>query len=203
MASLKRKASDDDSPFALSPFFDALNQTVPVWPHTRSYSQQFFNASFEPRLKDISSWSPSSSSSVSVDSTDSGRTRKRFRDDRPDEATVHENTINKLFDAQRQPEPPVPFFTRLHNATRQELPSDPIQRTNLHSFWSLPGTPHNMPTRPPHRTSVMNEGVKCDDCDCFVPSSEAEDSQCSSCGRTVCSRCAVVRDMRSCLECAR
>ena len=29
------------------------------------------------------------------------RTRKRYRDDRPDEETIHENTLRKLYDAQR------------------------------------------------------------------------------------------------------
>src|SRR2546423_956315 len=46
--------------------------------------------------------SPANKLSDAVPIYFNSRTRKRFRDSRPDEETIHQNTLSKLFSAQRQ-----------------------------------------------------------------------------------------------------
>ncbi|TID22851.1 V-type proton ATPase catalytic subunit A [Venturia nashicola] len=92
------------------------------------------------------------------------RTRKRARDNRPDEEKIHENTFQKLFSAQRQPQIDImPSYTTCQPPT---LPAAPVQKSTLHSFWSLPSAP------PPqrvfsatHSPGFENSDFRCDDCD--------------------------------------
>ncbi|KAF1824495.1 uncharacterized protein K489DRAFT_316840 [Dissoconium aciculare CBS 342.82] len=135
------------------------------------------------------------------------RTRKRYRDNRPDEQAIFATTISKLYDAQRR----LPDATSIPSPQVQMTPepSQPTQRSTLHSFWKV-NTPMCAPP------SILGEplgvpGTSCEDCD--VPlrdegamdldeSVMANELACRYCSRMVCNGCALVRESRSCLSCA-
>ncbi|KAA8647388.1 uncharacterized protein ATNIH1004_006081 [Aspergillus tanneri] len=68
------------------------------------------------------------------------RTRKRFRNDRPEDKVVYENTLRWLFSAQQQQESAAPSLDEHENMELESLPSseivDPRQQT-LHKFFQL------------------------------------------------------------------
>lgn len=155
------------------------------------------------------------------------RTRKRYRDGRPEESQIHgtlpnvplalwhgfhtdsecavASTVQKLFSAQRAHPHASPLPS--HPQT-QDLPQDaPAQRSTLHSFWQLPQTSqlqvqHGTPAQMPQQEMVMCEG-----CDrVLVPeygmdTLEAE-TACRGCGKCVCDTCAITAEVRLCLDCA-
>ena len=192
------------------------------------------------------SWSPSNSSNRSTSSYGSPqktvgslpwprpmasnvnlRTRKRVRDNRPNEDAIHQNTLAKLFSAQRQPEsiavaggslgvPPSAVAS-----ISQSVPS-PAQR-NLHSFFAISHQPtsvdHIVPTKPGLVAELIGA---CEDCgntlnllarvscldtemmdlDTAAQLAYDDDYACANCHRRVCDTCAVRGDHRLCLECA-
>ncbi|KAI9879519.1 MAG: hypothetical protein M1830_008312 [Pleopsidium flavum] len=149
------------------------------------------------------------------------RTRKRFRDSRPEESTVHKNTFQKLVSAQRSPSAtPIPS---LPQAPPSPSPSTspthhPHPQTSLLSFWALPYRPtasRPSPFTTPTSPTTVPEAPKCEDCDAPLTPTEAEaldvemggtDAEssyaCRGCGREVCGTCAVMGDVRTCLQCA-
>ncbi|KAF1933896.1 uncharacterized protein M421DRAFT_107430 [Didymella exigua CBS 183.55] len=144
------------------------------------------------------------------------RTRKRVRDNRPDERAIHENTVHKLFFAQRQS----------HASPVRSVPADAQsaltvtkpQKSTLHSFWNIAAPPVQTPIfsyQTPH-AQIGWQGPRCEDCDARL---EVEEGRmdidmdmdgmgnegafaCRECGRSVCGTCAVVGDVRTCLQCA-
>ena len=157
------------------------------------------------------------------------RTRKRVRDNRPDLDAIHQNTLAKLFNAQRQTEmhSPVTHTTAIGNVNEHDNgPStleviEPAQRS-LHSFFGTgqqPGSAKQATLslqQPPNMTSHS-----CEDCgdslyqsvnhqirdlqmmevDQLQEPFMDEDYECAVCSRNVCDMCAVRGDRRICLEC--
>lgn len=130
--------------------------------------------------------------------------------------TETENTVHKLFLAQRQPNAsPVP------SAQPDAQPSLTVakpQKSTLHSFWTIAAPPVQVPIFSYHTTQsrVGTQGPRCEDCDAQLDIEEGvmdvdmdmggmdEEGAfaCVDCGRSVCGTCAVVRDVRRCLQCA-
>lgn len=157
------------------------------------------------------------------------RTRKRHRDDRPDENAVHgmscwlgsaicmnslaevcrvaASTIGKLFDAQRLHPNASPVFSNDSHAV--EHPPQPQQNT-LHSFWHINAPPMSAPMSMDSPANTASD-MQCADCDGSLRSDDAMDvdgemlareTACQSCGRYVCDTCAVLGNQRTCLGCA-
>ncbi|PSN69907.1 hypothetical protein BS50DRAFT_571237 [Corynespora cassiicola Philippines] len=207
---LKRKRSVDESPLSLSSFggfastpeaqspahgFDnPMDVDAPPTLHSSRFTWDFANAT---RTKG-SDWGL--------------RTRKRFRDNRPDERAIHANTLQKLFAAQRDHLDASP--TSADEPVPQPAPVvEKVQKSTLHSFWKLPAPPVQPPQLQAQRQAQPQcHGPKCEDCD--APLEDAVDgmeidggmaespSACNECGRSVCSTCAVVSNARLCLQCA-
>lgn len=158
------------------------------------------------------------------------RTKKRLRDNRPNLEAVHQNTLAKLFDAQRQHPTPVldERSTGTHSVQEHDFhqPSlettEPAQRS-LHSFfsigqWQAPAKKTSASVQ--HRTVVASNA--CEDCGNNLnriaghdphdtPMMDIgqiqqpfldEDYECAVCTRNICDTCAVRGDRRICLECA-
>ncbi|OCL13723.1 hypothetical protein AOQ84DRAFT_282545 [Glonium stellatum] len=139
------------------------------------------------------------------------RTRKRFRDNRPDENIIHETTMDKLFSAQRQFPHATPVLSQPQPSVRS---STPTQKSTLHSFWSLPRSRPQPIFTHVNSSSISNTQLpRCEDCDNVLhgddemdidygDSNSVDQFACQSCGRSICGTCAVVSDNRSCLHCA-
>ncbi|KAF2704896.1 hypothetical protein K504DRAFT_471862 [Pleomassaria siparia CBS 279.74] len=242
----KRKRSSDDSPLSASSssFFARTPDSLSPAPFPYSNAMDI----------DASSSSSSSSSSstctggipsnktagfdfgkrswgLQVTRVDDvgGRTRKRFRDNRPDESVVHQKTMHILFSAQQRAHAhssiPVPVQSVPATPPPDAPPSKP-QKSTLHSFWNLPAPPV---TLPPPTISQPSLGPHCEDCDAPLNCSEDAYSMdvdmdvemnggssgsgrgtgggggefaCNDCGRSICGTCAVVSKTRHCLQCA-
>lgn len=124
------------------------------------------------------------------------------------------NTIYKLFSAQRQHPHAEPVPSSESQAATNALA--PAQRSTLHAFWNINSRP--ISTSTPSEMIVdsgpvpaTDPGLRCEDCDDSIRTEDAMDvdgdltiqeTQCSTCRRTVCDRCAVLGDERVCLSCA-
>ncbi|KAI4734887.1 hypothetical protein E4T50_14592 [Aureobasidium sp. EXF-12298] len=142
------------------------------------------------------------------------RTRKRYRDGRPEESQIHASTVEKLFQAQKahphaspQPSQP-PHHQHYLQSQFPTQEAQPPQRSTLHSFWHLPHT-----VQTPHHESALRipqqEVLVCDGCDgMIVPESVygmdtlEKDTMCKACGKHVCNTCAITAETRLCLDCA-
>ncbi|MCJ1365023.1 hypothetical protein MMC16_004142 [Acarospora aff. strigata] len=152
------------------------------------------------------------------------RTRKRFRDSRPEESVLYKNTFEKLFAAQQQQRCSIshsvpittPSLPRSLPSSISPSPSTSTHRStpqpSLNAFWPLPRRPYtsrafNAPA------SATTDVRNCEDCDAALAPADALDVEmggtdaeseyaCRGCGREVCGMCAVVGDGRVCLECA-
>jgi hypothetical protein len=223
----KRKRNVDDSPLSISSFGavstpDAQSPT----PFPKSLDG-VMDIDMTPRH---SGWDFASASRVK--SSDWGnRTRKRVRDNRPDERAIHgmscnarhhikmlildtENTLNKLFAAQRNQPHASPISS--DTMALQDTTISKPQRSTLHSFWKQLPAP---PTQPPSFASRSQPQLpSCEDCDTSLQSVndsmdvdmdvdmgsavESHPYACSDCGKNVCGTCAVVSSRRHCLQCA-
>ncbi|RYC55675.1 hypothetical protein CHU98_g10535 [Xylaria longipes] len=149
-----------------------------------------------------------------------GRTMKRCRDNRPSEDEVHQRTLNMLYAAQRQQNPPQANDTRtIHQqhhvpVAAQPEPLSSSHQTDLHSFWNLPSRPSALPPAclPPTTTETPTE---CEDCGQSFggdgdgtmdvdDGSGVEGTSCGACGKHVCSHCSItnIGEQRRCLGCA-
>lgn len=199
------------------------------------------------------SWSPSSDSSTTsdrlvgwegvgtvpwtfspsrshIDDHINFRTKKRVRNNRPDLDAIHQNTLAKLYGAQRQHEMPVSnrCHTETHNTHGPNVHhsfsgvTEPTQRS-LHSFFNIgqrQGLAKQVLPSTQQRAGVMLK--YCEDCgngldqsrtpqshdaqmmdvDRWQEPSMDEDYECAVCSRDICDTCAVRGDRRICLECA-
>ncbi|KAF3034098.1 hypothetical protein E8E11_002778 [Didymella keratinophila] len=93
------------------------------------------------------------------------RTRKRVRDNRPDERAIQENTVHKLFLAQRQPHTS-PVSSSQPDAQAFLTVIKP-QKSTLHSFWTITAPPVQTPMFSYHTPSsqTRESGPRCEDCD--------------------------------------
>jgi len=158
------------------------------------------------------------------------RTKKRVRDNRPDLDAIHQNTLAKLFNAQRQQ---VSLLSDAHSAGTGDVhdqvmnhspteSAEPAQRS-LHSFFNVGQRQGSAKQAPP--STQQRAGVafnSCEDCSNELNQSARdrshewqmmevdqmqgplmdEDYECAVCSRNVCDMCAVRGDRRICLECA-
>ncbi|KAF1951662.1 hypothetical protein CC80DRAFT_597131 [Byssothecium circinans] len=212
---LKRKRSIDLSPVSISSISTHTPEAQSPTPFPHDTAMEI-----ETPFQRVTGWDFSSVGRVK--SGDWGvRTRKRARDNRPDERAIHENTIHKLFTAQRQ------------NPRAEPIPSDTLpaqhstpavhkpQKYTLHAFWKLPAPPVHAPIfqQPQQQQRAQTSSVPhCEDCDAPLHSEtdgmgmdvdmEVEGQvergrySCNDCGRNVCGTCAVVSSSRHCLQCA-
>ncbi|CAI9626296.1 unnamed protein product [Alternaria burnsii] len=216
---LKRKHSSDDSPLSMSSFGSVSTPDTQL-PMSFSKGYDKVMETDAPATMRTNAWDFMSASRVK--SSDWGnRTRKRVRDNRPDERAIHENTLNMLFAAQRNyPDAsPIPSHPLPMHQQPISIPSKP-QKSTLHSFWKeLPAPPvqpiFSMPVQQEQTSSQL---PRCEDCD--TPLQSGGDSMdvdmdmdmggavehspfaCNDCGRNVCGTCAVVSSTRHCLQCA-
>ncbi|EWC44679.1 hypothetical protein DRE_06575 [Drechslerella stenobrocha 248] len=137
------------------------------------------------------------------------RTLKRWRNARPDEQSVHEYTISKLFSAQRSPAQQTPTPQIVIQPSGQ-APQQAQQQRNILSFF-----PHNQTqTRifSPMQTAVQTSAttIACSHCECVLETpfddEEGERYACRGCSRKVCGGCSTGGEEwgmdRQCLECA-
>ncbi|KEQ97690.1 hypothetical protein AUEXF2481DRAFT_2623 [Aureobasidium subglaciale EXF-2481] len=155
-------------------------------------------------------WKPFSSTVGSEDTQRTpelnSRTRKRYRDGRPEEAEIHASTVEKLFSAQKEHPhaSPLPSQQSQLQPDSQIANTDAPQRSTLHSFWHLP---QNIQLPHAGQPTPQQEVLTCDGCDgVLVPEYSMDtldiDTACGACGKHVCNTCAVAADMRLCLDCA-
>lgn len=98
---LKRKASFSLShSSAVSILSPDRDQSPHSQPHRQAEHHPCSGMSGWPCNEPYSS--PATAFSDGIPNYFNSRTRKRFRDSRPDEETIHQNTLSKLFSAQRQ-----------------------------------------------------------------------------------------------------
>ncbi|KAH8881651.1 UPF0103-domain-containing protein [Thozetella sp. PMI_491] len=142
------------------------------------------------------------------------RTMKRFRDNRPSQAEVHQHTLGLLYSAQQQqehgqplasPEPQIQPLVVPEATCTAAGPRGACQRS-LHSFWKLPGsalaaTASALPSSAAPSSSatlgVQQEiPANCEDCGAGLGGDDAmdlDDSQgshsCGACGKAVCFGC--------------
>ncbi|KAK0648848.1 hypothetical protein B0T16DRAFT_427825 [Cercophora newfieldiana] len=196
----------------------------------RSESELSFNSCFSspPRpgssafdfgAMGSSNWSALSSRPTTPSHLHS-RTFKRFRDNRPTEAEVHQRTLNLLFSAQHQP--PNPCEAEHEVDTVMTTPTLPeahgrrgVQQRSLHSFWRLPVTaPSSAHVLPSPPIVIESAAMNCEDCATGLGDDNdttmdidglgSEGHSCGACGKMVCFSCSIsnLGESRRCLGCA-
>ncbi|KAL5395069.1 hypothetical protein PMIN03_007386 [Paraphaeosphaeria minitans] len=207
----KRKRSVDESPVSISSFAAfATPDAQPPMPIPNGYSGMM---DLDLPASRSTGWDFSNLGRIK--SSDWGlRTRKRVRDNRPDEHTIHETTINKLFSAQRKQPYAEPILSDTL-PTQQAPLVQKLQKSTLHAFWSIPARPVH-PSLVQMQPQREADAPRCDDCDTLLEK-DANDMDidmdidgplanrslaCNDCGRNVCGKCAVVANARHCLQCA-
>lgn len=158
----KRKASDSQSPFSSSsppsnpsPSLHNINSAQTFPSHASNHTPLTPWASSEGHIpSSIHNLPPHPSTDNNTSNHLNSRTRKRFRDNRPDEAAVHQATLSKLYAAQHRSEanlaetqddgtnPPLaPSPSLLHTSPTPSIsPSSQQkgkarQQTSLHAFF--------------------------------------------------------------------
>jgi hypothetical protein len=210
----KRKRSVDDSPLSISSYGAVSTPTAQSPTHLQSFDGAMdMDVDTLPRHN---GWDFASASRTKGGDW-GNRTRKRFRDNRPDAQAIHESTLDKLFAAQRTHPNASPLASGIEPIPAVSKP----QKSTLHSFWKQLPAPPVQPTSytsPPLQTDPPSQLPRCDDCD--TPLQSVSDSMdvdvdvdmggavesnpfaCDDCGKTVCGTCAVVSTKRHCLQCA-
>lgn len=152
------------------------------------------------------------------------RTRKRYRDNRPDSNMIHQHTLAKLYNAQKvdqsarsDSEKPLGPFQSNTVSQREDTQPASAQRS-LHSFFNIrqpqpttisPVLSHQHPDSVPELCSDCGNHLSDSPGDRDVMEIDhssgihmIEDYECAVCQRQVCNTCAVRGDQRICLECA-
>lgn len=154
------------------------------------------------------------------------RTRKRFRDNRPEMSMIHQSTLAKLYNAQKaeqsnqlEADKSFPPSTVNQQEDHQQTPT----QKSLHAFFNIrqpQPTVTDLTLSRQQATQHLPE--LCSDCgnhlsnqsttgqgdydmmdvDHHLTTYLEEDYLCASCRRAVCDTCAVRGDQRICLECA-
>ncbi|KAF7923605.1 hypothetical protein EAE99_006864 [Botrytis elliptica] len=122
----------------------------------------------------------------------SSRTRKRHRDNRPNEDTVHQHTLSLLYSAQQPSNintncmpPPSPSAISPHTIIPNP-PNNAPHQASLHSFWQLPSNRQISPSSDSSYTSSTSVSPKtithphliptnCEDCDASLANTEGGD----------------------------
>ncbi|KAF1990347.1 hypothetical protein K402DRAFT_324924 [Aulographum hederae CBS 113979] len=201
---LKRKRSDPD----ISP------ESTSSWPSVSTRSSMSpspvcFGLQPNRHTLENAMWNWKPKAYASSGSGLNSRTMKRVRDNRPDASIIHQLTISKLFNAQKQhPDAsPIQSQERL-TGYREQAP----QRSTLHAFWQLPQPPSLLnPVFFQPQSSTLVEMARCDDCERPIGTNDSmsmdlddgpdNEYGCRACGKRVCDICAVAGDERRCLSC--
>ncbi|KAK6527142.1 hypothetical protein TWF281_010335 [Arthrobotrys megalospora] len=139
----------------------------------------------------------------------SSRTLKRWRNSRPDEKTVHDYTLSKLFSAQRSSDPqPVPQ-TVVSPAYTPANHSHQSGQRNITSFFRRDPSHMTTFTGSQPAPQIRTTTVSCSDCDSTLQTpphdEEGECYACQGCRKTVCGGCSTGGEEwgmeRRCLEC--
>jgi hypothetical protein len=187
---LKRKRSIDSSPISTS----SLASSTPESQSPTAF--QAARSTYNTETMDTETTSPFTSWPVRKpgcnwdSSAEMGcRTRKRCRDNRPDERLVHgmftsiysdhirfrrtiadsiyvESTLRRLYSAQRDHPhaSPIPTQNLSHTYPTPVSISAPVQKSTLHSFWNISTPPVQPPIFQIHETSQTSV-PRCEDCD--------------------------------------
>lgn len=168
----------------------------------------------------------SSASTINI-SGPNPRTRKRYRDNRPDVNMIHQNTLAKLYNAQKAEQSahsdlqkPLSSLANNTVSQREDHQHAPVQKS-LHSFFNIRQPQPTMSNSAPPVQHGQDQADLCSGCGNHLinglagPSGDDmmevdhnsaalmdEDFDCASCQRRVCDTCAVRGDQRICLECA-
>ncbi|KAI1432174.1 hypothetical protein GGR50DRAFT_697282 [Xylaria sp. CBS 124048] len=220
----KRKRSESElsasttSPLGSPSRFDAVSPPSTDTPmDIDSFS---FTPSFTPNFPPPSTLSCSNNQNL-IYPRASGRTMKRFRNNRPSEHEVHQRTLNKLYAAQRlltnaQSQPMPTFGQQKQHApvATQSGSAASAHQTSLHSFWNLPSYLSASPTKC-LLPMLVDMPTECDDCGRKLHSDnedmmdvddapDAQGTSCCACGKHVCSHCSIsnLGEQRRCLGCA-
>lgn len=158
-----------------------------------------------------SNWSCPAYMEDSCGSHLNSRTRKRHRDNRPEEQEIYASTIQRLYDAQRYH----PDAEPIPSAPALAAPLAPPQRSTLHSFWNInQSSVVSEPTQTQLDVEMISNvplPMNCEDCDRSLRYDESMDVDedllrqemaCGICQRHVCDLCAVLGNERLCLACA-
>lgn len=231
---MKRKHCDDASPASISSsgFVSTPDAQSPArFPHSMDGAMDIvLDSQAAPRSN---GWDFTRAHRVKP-SDWGNRTHKRVRDNRPDERAVHgtttwealreqsayyhtENTMHKLFIAQRQNAHASPIPSEPQPPTQPAVTVSKPQKSTLHSFWNISAPPAQAPIFSYQATYAQHNEhrPRCEDCDAQLEAEEggmdidmdmdgvegASSWACHSCGRNVCGMCAVVGDARHCLPC--
>ncbi|KAK6347237.1 hypothetical protein TWF696_007309 [Orbilia brochopaga] len=135
------------------------------------------------------------------------RTLKRWRNARPDEQTVHEYTISKLFSAQRNP--PQQTETPAVTITHASPQSQPQQRNLLSFFARSQQQPSFVFSQHTSVAQTAPSRIACAHCEGALETSfddeEGERYACRGCSRKVCGGCSTGGEEwgmeRRCLDC--
>ena len=132
------------------------------------------------------------------------------------------NTVNRLFDAQRQHRDasPIPSSGYPLSQSAVAVQHEKAQRSTLHAFWNIAS---RLPIQedasmqiddrpPPYSLSIARTvQLRCDDCDRSLQDERmmhldeefiASEVACWKCRRCVCDTCSIHADVRLCLGCA-
>ncbi|MCJ1243819.1 hypothetical protein MMC30_001016 [Trapelia coarctata] len=224
---LKRKRSSSDS----SPFSSSSNsyssRDPSSSPTPSQMPQHMYHHSDTPMdgtshdLHQIDNWTTSMHQFNDITPPHlHSRTRKRFRDSRPDEQTIHEHTYQKLFQAQRSPTQTVPALPRTVSASSTTSRRRSNAQQSLHEFWDIPDRSNSSRRAFFTAQPQPEQQLTCEDCDAGLGVCEDEnatdtdmggmglalqesDYACRDCKRHVCDFCAVVvpGEGRECLQC--
>ena len=187
--SLKRKRSSPGfSPFSNSSCSEREPSSSPprpgaIWPFRPDCDVEMHGALREDHQ--IDNWSMTIQQVAETTSVHlHSRTRKRFRDDRPDDQIIHgkrytvrvqdvadtqiESTYHKLFSAQRSLHAePAPIHPRTVSGSSISSSKKPNIQPSLHEFWSLPHRPSitGANSANSRNTNKLLGHFKCQDCD--------------------------------------
>ncbi|KAI1202715.1 hypothetical protein F5X97DRAFT_187980 [Nemania serpens] len=219
---LKRKRSDSELSTSTTSTFNSPTRFGPFSPQPTDVSMDVDDFNLATHLP-MSPLSRFSNKSIQFPHN-SGRTTKRFRNNRPSEQEVHQHTLDMLYAAQRHQTPVQPHEAQTPDQLRHNIPvaAQPgpastlpsSHQTDLHSFWNLPSRPSASQVAYIEPTT-METPTECEDCgqslggddDAMMDGdnmSGTGGTSCGACGKHVCSHCCITNlgEQRRCLGCA-
>ncbi|KAK6389993.1 hypothetical protein LTR65_006045 [Meristemomyces frigidus] len=220
---LKRKRSAPS--FSSPAFSDASTATSTTTTNTNTDTAAipFFypqSKPVEPTHQKQPTWSwPTYDDDTSSAQHLNSRTRKRHRDDRPDEQAVYASTISKLYEAQRRHPNASPVMSAQSLQPAWMAPNVlPVQaqKSTLHSFWRIPSAPVDLNAMQidavARSVPFEDAAMRCEDCERPLQHDNdameldsgmlEQETACAVCKRQVCDTCAVLGHDRICLSCA-
>lgn len=133
--------------------------------------------------------------------------------------TSAEHTLSMLYGAQHSQEAQ-PILSHPEPLRSQIPPTQPVQKSNLHSFWSLPQAASRQAVTQSPSFTTLTTPTHCEDCSASLNDADDTDAMdvdimamdvdernfgCVDCGKQVCHSCAVsnLGMERKCLGCTK